>query len=116
MLDAALLATIRTSLQAQREGLRREVSEHGADPDSGELVFDDDAGFADRSHSSEERSRLIAVVEALRSNLRDVDIALAKLTSGRYGICERCGRSIAAERLEAIPWARLCIDCKRAGG
>jgi RNA polymerase-binding protein DksA len=114
MPEPALLATIRTSLQAQREGLRRELSGYGADPDTGELTFDDDAGFADRSHSSEERSRLIAVVESLRANLRDVDIALAKLTSGEYGTCEGCGRSIGSERLEAIPWAGLCIDCKRA--
>jgi len=114
MIDEPLLATIKTSLQAHRNDLRRELAEHGADPDSGELVFDDDAGFADRSHSTEERSRLIAVVETLRSNLRDVDAALAKADTGGYGVCERCGREIASERLEAIPWVRLCIDCKRA--
>jgi RNA polymerase-binding transcription factor DksA len=34
---------------------------------------------------------------------------------GTYGVCERCGKAIAAERLEALPWAILCIDCKRAG-
>jgi DnaK suppressor protein len=116
MVDADLLAAIRGTLEGQRDGLRRDLSEHGADPDSGELSFDDDVGFADRSHSSEERSRLIAVVETLRSNLRDVDIALMRLASGEYGICERCGRPIAPERLEAIPWARLCIECKRTGG
>ena len=114
MVDEVLLAAIRTTLETQRDGLRRDLAEHGADPDSGELAFDDDAGFADRSHSTEERSRLIAVVETLRSNLRDVDLALTKMSSGRFGACEQCGRPIAAERLEAIPWARLCIDCKKA--
>jgi DnaK suppressor protein len=115
MVDEALLAEIRITLETQQAGLRRELAEHGADPDSGELAFDDDAGFADRSHSTEERSRLIAVVETLRSNLRDVNLALDKVSSGRFGTCERCGRPIAPERLEAIPWARLCIDCKKAG-
>ena len=48
----------------------------------------DDSGFADRSHNTEERSRLISVARALRSNLRDVDRALAKMDAGTYGRCE----------------------------
>jgi DnaK suppressor protein len=44
-----------------------------------------------------------------------VERALAKIEAGRYGACERCGRPISPERLEALPWAALCIECKRAG-
>ena len=100
---------------AQREHLREEITSQGADPDSDEVSFVDDAGFADRSHSTEERSRAISVVRALRSNLRDVDRALAKIDAGTYGTCERCGRPIGAERLDALPWALLCIECKQEG-
>ena len=89
---------------------------YGADPDSDDVTFEADAGFSDRSHSTEERSRVIAVVRALRSNLHDVDRALAKMDAGTYGTCERCGKPIGAERLEAIPWALLCIDCKKLVG
>lgn len=108
-----MLATLKGALEGQREDLRREIHEHGADPDSDEVSIEADAGFADRSHSTEERSREIAVVRALRSNLHDVDRALAKIEGGTYGTCERCGKPIGDERLEAIPWALLCIDCKR---
>jgi RNA polymerase-binding transcription factor DksA len=59
---------------------------------------------------------VIAVVRALRSNLHDVDRALAKMDAGTYGTCERCGSAITEERLEAIPWALLCIDCKKLAG
>jgi RNA polymerase-binding transcription factor DksA len=60
---------------------------------------------------------VIAVVRALRSNLRDVQRAVTKMDAGTYGICERCGRRISLERLEALPWAVRCIDCQqRAGG
>jgi DnaK suppressor protein len=107
---------VRSALENQREELRREIVELGADPSSDEVSFDGDPGFSDRSHSTEERSRTIAVVRALRSNLHDVDRALAKLDAGTYGTCERCGQPIGAERLEAIPWAMLCIDCKRKVG
>jgi RNA polymerase-binding protein DksA len=106
---------LRVQLERQRVELRREIDEQGADPDVDELAFVDDTGFSDRSHSAEERSRLISLVRALRSNLRDVERALAKMEAGTYGTCERCGNVIAPERLEALPWAVLCIDCKQKG-
>ncbi len=108
--------SIRAALTHQRDELQREIGELGADPGSDEVSFDADAGFSDRSHSTEERSRTIAVVRALRSNLHDVERALAKIDAGTYGACERCGGPIGAARLEAIPWAMLCIGCKRKVG
>jgi RNA polymerase-binding protein DksA len=103
-------------LRRQRSDLRSEIEHQGADPDTDELTFVQDPGFSDRSHSTEERSRLLSVVRALRSNLRDVERALSKIDAGAYGVCERCGTTISDDRLEAIPWAVLCIDCKRKGG
>jgi RNA polymerase-binding protein DksA len=93
--------------------LRKEIGDQGADPDSDDLGADLDRGFADSAHSTAERARLVALVEELRQNLRDVDHALGKIERGGYGVCERCGHPIGAERLEAIPWARLCIACKQ---
>jgi DnaK suppressor protein len=106
----------RRALEEQRRELSREIEDLGADPSSDDITFEADPGFSDRSHSTEERSRTLAVLRALRSNLHDVDRALAKLDAGTYGTCERCGAAIGAERLEAIPWAMLCIDCKRKAG
>ena len=45
--------------------------------------------------------------------LRAIDDALLRINDGKYGICENRGEEISAERLEAVPWTRLCIDCKR---
>jgi DnaK suppressor protein len=115
-LDEATLARIRDELIRHRDFLRAEISAQGADPDSDDVNFVDDAGFADRGHSSEERSQVIMVVRALGSNLRDVERALAKMETGTYGICERCGQPISTERLDALPWAELCIDCKQRAG
>ena len=113
--DEATLVALRAQLERQRVELRKEIEDQGADPDSDDLSFVDDTGFSDRSHSAEERSRLISVSRALRSNLRDVEHALAKMDSHTYGTCERCGNPIGPERLEALPWAVLCIDCKQKG-
>ena len=45
--------------------------------------------------------------------LRAIDAALKRIDDGTFGTCERCGRPISEARLEARPWATLCIDCKR---
>jgi DnaK suppressor protein len=113
-----MVARLRAALEEQAEGLRGEIESYGADPDpdSDEVSFEGDAGFSDRSHSTEERARMIAVVRALRSNLRLVRRALAKIDSDSYGMCERCGNPIREERLEAIPWALLCIGCAKDVG
>ena len=42
-----------------------------------------------------------------------LDAALKRIDEGTYGTCTNCGGEIPAERLEAYPWASLCIDCKR---
>jgi DnaK suppressor protein len=115
-LDEATLARLRQELIRHRDFLRAEIASQGADPDSDDVNFVNDVGFADRGHSSEERSQVIAVVRALRSNLRDVERALSKVETGTFGICERCGEPISTERLEALPWAELCIDCKQRTG
>jgi DnaK suppressor protein len=45
--------------------------------------------------------------------LAEIDAALARIENGTYGTCTNCGEQIPLERLEAYPWASLCIDCKR---
>ena len=41
-----------------------------------------------------------------------IESALSRIKNGRYGVCMRCGKKIPTERLEAIPYALMCIDCK----
>jgi RNA polymerase-binding protein DksA len=60
------------------------------------------------------QQRDLALRDSERAQLRQVEEALERLTAGSYGTCRSCGRPIAGERLEAIPWAALCIDCARA--
>ncbi len=72
---------------------------------------------ADDEHDPEgatiafERSQIGALVRQVRRHLAEVDAALARVEAGSYGVCERCGSPIGAARLDALPAARLCIDC-----
>jgi DnaK suppressor protein len=45
--------------------------------------------------------------------ISEIDVALKRIEDGTYGTCTSCGQGIPRERLEANPWASLCIDCKR---
>lgn len=114
-MEAAELTPYRELLLDQKEALRKQLTEMGADPDQVNTVdgLDFDFGFADSAQSTAERNKVLAVIERLRENLQDVDIALGKIEKGTYGVCERCGEPINAERLEAIPYARLCVKCKQ---
>lgn len=115
MIDEATKASLREALEEQRDSLRAEIVEQGGDADSEDAVFDVERGFADSAHSTAERARLLSVMKALRANLRWVERALTKMDLGTYGVCERCGTPIPLERLEALPWAILCIDCAHLG-
>lgn len=115
MIEEATLEQLRRALGEQRDNLRKEIEEQGGDPDSGDAEIDVERNFADSAHSTAERARMLSVMKALRANLRFVDRALTKMDLGTYGSCERCGQPIGLERLDALPWAILCIDCARKG-
>ena len=44
--------------------------------------------------------------------LRAIENALTRIRQERFGICEECGQPISTARLEAVPWARHCKECK----
>jgi RNA polymerase-binding transcription factor DksA len=63
-----------------------------------------------------EREQLAALRARAQEHLIELDAALQRLTTDRYGVCERCGDPISEERLAALPAVRFCVACaaKRA--
>jgi len=72
---------------------------------------DDDEHDPEGVTLSSEWSRLSALSEAADDEVRRFDDALTRWDAGTYGVCERCGRPIPAARLEARPFAELCVPC-----
>jgi len=60
-----------------------------------------------------DRERDLSLEENLDDLLKQVDSALERLDSGSFGQCIRCGKKIDEARLRAIPYAGLCIECKK---
>ena len=73
----------------------------------------DDHHLADTATDTYARELDEGLTEDVERVLGEVEAALARLETGTYGLCRICGREIGAERLEAVPYATLCIDDKR---
>src|SRR6185312_17110748 len=109
MADPTTSADARTALLAEREQVLAELAGIVVEG-PGQMTYGSQAAAA--SHVFEQQ-RDLALRDRSRAELQRIEAALKKLDAGSYGACESCGKPIAAERLEAILWAPLCIDCAR---
>ncbi len=104
-------AVRRRLLQRRQELLRRmqgELAAEGAEASG--ATFHDLADQASRALSSELAH---GVAEMASNELRMIDRALERIEKKTYGRCQVCGKRIAPGRLRALPFAELCVDCKR---
>ena len=59
-----------------------------------------------------ERKLGISLMEMRNRKRQSIDEALTRLSEGTYGICAECGIEISEKRLEAVPFAKLCVQCQ----
>jgi DnaK suppressor protein len=105
------LSAIRAALEAERDRLRSGLEEGIVAP--GPMTYGSQAAAATQVF---EQQRDLALRDHNSQHLEQVEAAIARLADGTFGACVRCGRPIAPERLEALPWAAYCIDCQRIVG
>jgi DnaK suppressor protein len=105
--------TAQQALLDERAKLLHQLDEIGA-TESGDLRSDVDMGegFADAGAATAERTERIGLAESLKSQLDEVDAALARIEDGTYGVCVSCGKPIPEARLEFRPASIYCVDCK----
>ena len=88
--------------QLQANGLptreRREGSPHGKQDEEATESF--------------ELEKRLALERQIEEQLADTESALAKISAGKYGSCESCGKPIEPARLQVLPQARTCMNCK----
>ncbi|MDR1047018.1 MAG: TraR/DksA family transcriptional regulator [Treponema sp.] len=70
--------------------------------------------FADLASDDIDRKMIEAIGSADLKRLKAIDSAITRIKQGKYGLCVRCGKKIPQERLEAMPYALMCIECKSA--
>ncbi len=108
------LRYLKGMLISKRENILREAKEEIAKYMSGDnrqlvdtAIDEGDWAVVDISEDLSLRR-----LDAHRQLLLDIDECLRKIQEGTYGICEDCGEEISQKRLNVIPTATLCIDCK----
>ncbi len=113
-----------TTLESLRQKLEQERARILEEIDSLSYIHADGLGtttendhysnhIADVATETFEEEKGLALEMNLRRLLQATEEALQRFDRGTYGICSNCGKPIPLERLEALPEATLCIDCKR---
>jgi DnaK suppressor protein len=101
---------VRKSLLFKRDELlhdlakNREVSEETVDESAQDM--------ADRATSAYTKEFAYSLSESDRKILLLIDEALERLNAGIYGTCINCSQPVQEKRIEAVPWARHCLDCQ----
>jgi RNA polymerase-binding protein DksA len=101
----------RTRVTAAIQNLHDENPGTLAEDAGEETAYDNH--LADTATETYDRELDYTLEENSEHVLAEIDGALKRIEEGAYGICTNCGRQIVVERLEALPWATLCIDCQR---
>ena len=107
----ALLLEKRRDLVGEMGLLKQSALDSTAKDASGELsVYS--THMADHGTDADEREKAFLLHSKSGRLLYHIDEALRRINEKNYGKCAECGEQISAARLEAVPHARLCIDCK----
>ena len=105
---------LRSRLESEQERLIEELeqSKASANPTEGRR---EGSPFGKREEEATETLELekrLVLEKRIREQLADVEHALHKFEEGTYGLCDNCGQPIGPDRLEALPQAGLCMNCK----
>ena len=101
----------RTRVEAALENLHEETAGSLSEESGEETAYDNH--LADTATETYDRELDYTLEENSEHLLAEIDSALKRIEEGTYGICTNCGKEIPVDRLEALPWATLCIDCQR---
>ncbi len=105
------LGELRAALEEKRAELLSRIEQFGAsDPaETSNLNFGKRIG--DGTTYAVERMTGAYQARTLYETVKEIDQAVERIDGGSYGLCESCGQPIPAGRLQALPWAALCVPC-----
>ena len=110
-MEEAFLRKMKTVLLNQKKDILRNLASESEDFRT--IIENmDPKDLADIAADDIDRKTLEALGSAEIKRLQLIESALARIENRKYGVCARCSKKIPRERLEAIPYALLCIDCK----
>jgi DnaK suppressor protein len=103
-----ILLEKRSSLVSQVERLQKDVAESTEATENSKSPLNS----AENASDTYEQDFAFMSMESEEELLRKIDRALQRLRENKYGQCEECEKTINPERLEALPWATMCVKCQ----
>jgi len=107
-----ILLALRAKLVGKVDYMQEEALKKSRQDASGDLS-NVPIHMADVGTDNYERELMIELIQSGEASVRSIDDALEKIEEGTFGICESCEKKINKERLKAVPYARLCVNCQR---
>jgi len=107
-----LLLKRREALQRDLERMEQEALNKSRQSASGDLS-NMPIHMADLGSDNFEQEFTLNLIQTQRDELKEIDAALERVEEGTFGLCEICSKPISRRRLQAMPYARLCVECKR---
>ncbi|HSB36089.1 MAG TPA: TraR/DksA family transcriptional regulator [Thermoanaerobaculia bacterium] len=104
------LERVRKRLLAKRDELLKDLAKNREVTD--ETIDESAQDMVDRATTAYTKEFAYSLSEADRKVLVLIDQALDRLEAGTYGPCVHCGQPVQEKRIEAVPWARHCLDCQ----
>ena len=115
-LEASIIDNLRSSLTDEKSKIESDLNKIASKKphEAGYETKFNEIGTGEDENASEveEYTDNLALENTLEKQLKDINDALIKIESGKYGLCEKCGKEIDLERLKAYPSAKNCIDCQ----
>jgi DnaK suppressor protein len=109
-MDKRKVERYRKQLLAKQEQIRRMVARSEQDGREADIEITQD--LADRAANSYTKEFLFHQSDDNRRILQLIQEALRRAENGSYGLCVECQQDVQTKRLEAVPWARHCIECQ----
>lgn len=101
-------------LKRRKRILESKLRELAGSYDREDLRIEYLADPLDRVRSNADREVAVQRLDHQTRLVHDIQAALISIDEGDYGVCERCEGLIALNRLDTVPWARLCVRCQSA--
>lgn len=119
MTDKSLIESLKTTLESTKEKLEKELASFATEDKQVKGNWDakrnpaEDTDMEEKADELEEYDNLLSLEHSLEEKLQAVNVALSKISEGKYGVCEKCGKEIEQARLEAYPEGKFCVSCNK---
>jgi RNA polymerase-binding protein DksA len=113
-MDKKFLDKMEKMLLAQKKDIINALMSDKADMQEIAETLESTKDPVDYAADDIDRTLIEVISSTDQKRLKSIDSAISRIKQGKYGFCLKCGQAIPKTRLEALPYAIMCVNCKEA--